>query len=127
MPDMDMIWIVVVMILCLLAGGLLAVQHFMRYHTVRIYNWDGQRYRFLGRECVYVRNDNCVINMRERIGDLSYTTRYRLLASREFVKRHRFAGLLLRAGVSEAWLPIEERMVQDIYYRNSGLWKGKSV
>lgn len=118
MPGVDMIWMQVVVILCLLAGGLLAVQHFMRYHTVRIYNWDGQRYRFLGRECVHKRNDICVINMRERIGDLSYTTRYRLLASREFVKRHRFTGLLLRAGASEAWMPIEERMVQDIYYRN---------
>lgn len=118
MPDREMIWILVVMILCLLAATLFAVQHFMRYHTVRIYNWDGQRYRFLGRECVYKINDMYVINMRERLGDLSYTTRYRLLASPEFVRRRRFAGLFLRAGASEAWLPIEERMVQDIYYRN---------
>ena len=123
MPDMDMIWMLVVMILCLLAGGLLAVQHFMRWHTVCVYNWDGQRYRFLGRECLHKRNDDYVINMRERIGDLSYTTRYCLSASREFVKRHRFAGLLFRSVASEAWLPIEDRMVQDIYYRNSGRWK----
>lgn len=118
MPDREMVWILVVMILCLLAAALFAIQHFMRYHTVRIYNWDGQRYRFLGREHVYKINDMYVINMRERLGDLSYTTRYRLAASPEFVRRRRFAGLLLRAGASEAWLPIEERMVQDIYYRN---------
>lgn len=118
MPDTD-IWIQVMMGLCLLAGVLFSVQHFMRYHTVRIYNWDGRRYRFLGRECLYKVHDTYVINMRERIGDISYTTRYRLLFSPEFVKRRRYGSLLLRAGINEAWLPIEERMVQDIYYRNN--------
>lgn len=118
MPDLDL-WIQVMMGLLLLAVVLLSVRHFMLYHTVRIYNWDGRCYRFLGRECLYKRNDIYVINMRERIGDISYTTRYRLLFSPEFVKRRRYGSLLLRAGVNEAWLPIEERMVQDIYYRNN--------
>jgi len=112
-----MVWLEVVAALCLLAGVLLAVRHDMRYHTVRIYNWDGRRYRLLGRERLHKINDTYVVNMRERIGDMSYTTRYRLSASPEFVKRRRFAGLLLRAGANEAWLPIEERMIQDIYYR----------
>lgn len=117
MPDGGL-WVQVVMVLVLLAGLLLAVQHFMRYHTVRIYNWDGRRYRFLGRERLYKKGDICVIKMRERIGDLSYTTRYRLLISPELVKRRRYGGLLLQAGTNEAWLPIEERMMQDIYYKN---------
>ena len=109
MPGVEMIWTGVVMMLCLFAGILLAVQHFMRYHTVQIYNWDGRRYRFLGRERLRKIDDTYVIKMRERTADLSYTTRYRLSASR-------FNSLLLRAGASEAWLPIEERMIQDIYY-----------
>lgn len=117
MPGTDMIWMEVVAALCLLVGILTAVKHDMRYHIVRIYNWDGERYRFLGRERLRKIDDIYVINMREHIGDLSYTTRYRLSVSREFVKKHRFAGLLLRAGASEAWLPVEERMIQDIYYR----------
>lgn len=117
MPDGNL-WIQVMMALILFAGVLLAVQHFMRYHTVQIYTWDGRRYRFLGRERLLKRDDIYVINIRERLGDLSYTTRYRVLLSQEFVKRRRYGSLLLRAGASEAWLPIEERMVQDIYYRN---------
>lgn len=117
MPGVEMIWAWVVLMLCLLTGILLAVEHFMRYHTVQIYNWDGRRYRFLGRERLYRENDTYVIKMRERIADLSYTTRYRLSASSAFVSRHRFNSLLLRAGASEVWLPVEERMIQDIYYR----------
>ena len=116
MPGVEMIWTGVVMMLCLFAGILLAVQHFMRYHTVQIYNWDGRRYRFLGRERLRKTDDTYVIKMRERTADLSYTTRYRLSASPGFVRRHRFNSLLLRAGASEAWLPIEELMIQDIYY-----------
>ncbi len=115
MPDMD-IWIQVMLGLILLAGVLLMVRHFMRCHTVQIYNWDGRSYRFLGRECLHKKNDIYVINMKERIGDMSYTTRYRLLASPEFVKRRRYDSLLLRAGANEAWLPIEERMIKDIYF-----------
>lgn len=118
MPDVEVIWIQVMMSLFLLAGILLAGQHFMRYHTVRIYNWDGRRYRFLGREHLRKRNDIYVISMRERIGDMSYSTRYRILASPEFVRRRRYDSLLLQAGASKAWLPVEERMIQDIYYRN---------
>lgn len=115
----DMIWAGVIVSLCLLAGILLAGQHFLRYHTVRIYNWDGGRYRFLGRECLHRKNDFYVINMAERIGDLSYTTRYRLAASPEFVRKHRFESLLLRAGTREVWLPVEERMLRDIYYTHA--------
>lgn len=118
MPAIETIWVQVITMLCLLAGILLCVRHFMRWHMVRIYNWDGKRYRFLGREYLRKINDTYVINMRERLGDMSYTTRYRVSASPAFVKRHRYGSLLLRAGRSEAWLPIEERMLQDIYYRN---------
>lgn len=117
MPDVEMIWAGVIVMLCLQACILFAVQHFMRYHTVRIYNWDGKRYRFIGRERLRKINDIYVINMRERIGDMSYTTRYRIWASAELVKGCRYDSLLLRAGTQEAWLPIEERMMQDIYFR----------
>lgn len=115
MPDVEL-WIQVMMGLTLLVGVLLAVRYFIRCHTVQIYNWDGRRYRFLGRECLRRKDDIYVINMKERIGDLSYTTRYRLLASPEFVQRRRYGSLLLRAGANEAWLPIEEQMIKDIYF-----------
>lgn len=95
---------------------LAAVRYDLTYHTVRIYNWDGTRYRFLGRERLCRRNDIYVVTMRERVGDLSYTTRYLLAASEKFVKKYRYGNLLLRAGKNEAWLPVEERMRADVLY-----------
>lgn len=94
----------------------------LAYHTVRIYNWDGNKYRFLGRERLWRVNDTHVIKMRERMGDRSYTTRYLLSASAKFVKRHRYENLLLRAGAVEVWLPIEERMRAEVLYAHGRGW-----
>lgn len=88
----------------------------LMYHRVRIYNWDGKRYRFLGRERLRKVNDRYVINMRERMGDMSFTTRYLLIASAKFVKKHRYESLQFCAGRNEAWLPVEERMRMEILY-----------
>lgn len=102
--------------LWLLLGILAAAWYYLAYRTVRIYNWDGKRYRFLGRERLRKKNDAYVVNMRERMGDMSFTTRYLLLASPRFVKRHRYTSLLLQAGKAEVWLPVEERMRTDVLY-----------
>lgn len=102
--------------LWLLLGILAAVQYHLAYHTVRIYNWDGKRYRFLGRERLRKKNDVYVVNMRERMGDMSFTTRYLLLPSRKFVKRYRCKSLLFCAGRAESWMPVEERMRAQIRY-----------
>lgn len=83
---------------------------------VKIYNWDGENYRFLGRERLRKLNDMYVVNMRERMGDMSFTTRYLLYASARFVKKHRYENLLFRAGKSEAWLPVEERMQTEVLF-----------
>lgn len=83
---------------------------------VRIYNWDGRKYRFLGRERLRKIDDTCVINMRERLGDRSFTTRYLLYVSEKVVKKHRYENLLFRAGKNEAWLSVEERMQAEVLY-----------
>ena len=83
---------------------------------VKIYNWDGEKYRFHGRERLRKINDTYVVNMRERMGDMSFTTRYLLYASAGFVKKHRYENLLFRAGKSETWLPVEERMQTEALF-----------
>lgn len=83
---------------------------------VKIYNWDGEKYRFLGRERLRKVNDTHVISMRERMGDMSVTTRYLLFAPAKFVRRHRYENLLFRAGRNEAWLPVEERMQAEVLF-----------
>ena len=95
---------------------LAVIRHDLIWHTVRIYNWDGRKYRFLGRERLRKINDTYVINMREAVGDASYTTIYLLLVSMKFVRRHRYENLLLRAGEGEVWLPVEKRMRQEVLY-----------
>lgn len=106
----------VVAALILLLVVLAALWHDLMHDKVRIYNWDGKGYRFLGRERLRKINDRYVVNMRERMGDMSFTTRYLLLASAKFVNRHRYENLLFRAGRNEAWLPVEERMRTEILY-----------
>lgn len=112
--DNGLLWAVAALLLLLviLAGA----QYDLTYHTVRIYNWDGKRYRFLGRVRLRKKNDMYVANMGERMGEASFTTRYLLLPSRKFVKRHRYGSLLFRAGKTERWLPVEERMRADVLY-----------
>ncbi|MDE7429438.1 MAG: hypothetical protein K2N00_09270 [Lachnospiraceae bacterium] len=108
------IWVVAA--LFLLAFLLAVIRHDLIWHTARIYNWDGRKYRFLGRERLRKINDTYVINMREAVGDASYTTIYLLLVSAKFVRRHRYENLLLRAGEGEVWLPVEKRMRQEVLY-----------
>lgn len=77
---------------------------------VKIYNWDGGKYRLLGRVRLRRINDAYVVNMPERFGDRSFTTRYLLYVSEPFAKKHRYENLLLRAGKNAVWLPVEEQM-----------------
>lgn len=85
-------------------------------HTLRIYNWDGRRYRFLGRERMRKRNDTYVVSMHERVGETSRTTLYLLLASDRLVRKSRYENLLFRAGKAEVWLPIEKRMRAEVLF-----------
>ncbi len=112
--DNGLLWAVTALLLLL--AVLAVVRHDLTYHTVRIYNWDGKRYRFLGRERLRKRNDTYVVNMRERKGDASYTTIYLLLASAKFVRKHRYENLLLHAGKTEVWMPVEGRMRVEVLY-----------
>ncbi len=123
MADGCLLWIAAALIMLLVV--LMAARRHLAHHTVRIYNWDGKKYRFLGRERLWKVNDTYVIKMRERMGDWSYTTRYLLFASAKFVKRHRYENLLLRAGAVEVWLPIEERMRAEVLYAHGQGWKSR--
>lgn len=114
MADGCLLWIAAALFLLLVV--LAALRHDLMHHKVRIYNWDGKRYRFLGRLRLRKTNDRYVINMRERMGEMSYTTRYLLLASDRFVKKHRYESLLFCAGRNEAWLPVEERMRAEVLF-----------
>lgn len=113
--------------LLVLAGLLFCGLYEIRYRMVRVYNWDGSRYRLLGylrlkkAGSVHLdfmeRNDTYVIKMTERMWDISYTTRYLLLPSKQLARQKKTAGLLLQAGSETVWMAMESRLRCDIYYR----------
>lgn len=116
MTDMRM-WLTAMALLGLLAAGLWLADRIRRLCFIRVYNWNGKHYCYLGRSLVHRENDTCVIKMREKLADLSYTTDYRFLADAAFVKKNRYRHLYVCAGTTRVWMPIEERMEQNIYYR----------
>ena len=112
-----MVWMQAVGGLVVLMSILLAILYFMRYHTLKLYNWNGQKYCFLGHVLIRKGNDMYVVKIREHLWDISYTTRYLLVPSRQFVQAKRNRLLLCKAGRETAWLTVEAKMRQDIYYR----------
>ena len=111
------VWLLGIALLGVLAMGLWLLERIRRLCFLRVYNWDGNRYCYLGRSRIYKRNDTYVIRMRERLADLSYTTDYRFLADKAFVRKNRYRNLYVYAGATKVWMPIEERMEQNLYYR----------
>lgn len=101
----------------ILAVMLLAGLYGLRYHTVRIYNWNGKRYCYLGRACLYRGKDGCRVRIGERIADLSYTTLYQICPSKSFVRKNRYSDLTLCAGEERCVVHVDRCMRQSIYYR----------
>lgn len=83
---------------------------------VKIYNWDGRKYRLLGRVRLCRKNNAHVVKLPIRFGDRSFTTRYLIYASEWFVKKHRYENLLFCAGENQVWLPVEERMRAEVLF-----------
>ena len=104
-----------VLLAILLAAGLYGIGNY----TVRIYNWNGRRYCYLGRAGLQRNKDGYCVQMRERLADLSYTTLYQICPSKQFVRRHRYQNLMFLAGDEKCMLHVEECMRQSIYYRRS--------
>lgn len=114
------------MVVCCLGSlsiVVLLALHFLLFEMVRIYNWNGQRYELVGRVRLRKRNDTYVINITERIAELSRTTRYCLVPARQFVRQRRYQKLVVRAGAAELFLPVEERMRCCIYDRAERIWQ----
>ena len=104
-------------ILGILAGILLLALHQLLFCRLRIYNWDGKRYRFVGRAGIRRVRGAFEVMMPERTADLSWTTDYRLVPGRSFVRQNRYRDMMVCAGKMTVWVPVEESMQAEIYYR----------
>lgn len=106
-----------IVILTVVSVLLAAVLCTIRYGTVRIYNWDGKRYRYLGRAGLWRSGGGYVVRLRERMADLSYTTLYQICPSKYFVRRNRYREMVLWAGKARCLLYVDGCMRQSVYYR----------
>ena len=106
-------------IICLtaLTVGCVFALYAVRFRTVRIYNWNGSRYCYLGRVGVRRSGGGFQVRIGERMADLSYTTLYQLCPSKNFIRRNRYADMMLCAGREKCLLHVDECMQQSIYYR----------
>lgn len=107
-------------------GGLVCLAIFMtvclygiQKHTVRVYNWNGKRYCYLGRTGLRRERDGYRVCIGERIADLSYTTLYQICPSKGFVRRNRYRNMTLCAGDAQCMLYVDSCMRQSIYYRRA--------
>ena len=103
--------------LAVLSVLLIFTLYIVRYHTVRIYNWNGVRYCYLGRAGLRRNGGGYQVCIGERMADLSYTTLYQVCPSRDFVRRNRYADMMLCAGRVKSLLHVDECMRQSIYYK----------
>ncbi len=102
-------------LMALLTAGLYVV----RNHTVRIYNWNGKRYCYLGRARLCRNSDGYCVRIGERLADLSYTTLYQICPSGRFVRRNRYGNMMLCAGEERCMLHVDRCMRQSVYYREN--------
>ena len=96
---------------------LLAVLYGVRCRTVRIYNWNGKRYCYLGRVGLHKNGGGYLVRIGERMADLSYTTLYQICPSKGFVRRNRYKDMVLCAGKARCLLHVDRCMREPVYYR----------
>lgn len=96
---------------------LLIVLYGIRCSSVRIYNWNGKQYCYLGRVRLHRNGGGYVVRMGERMADLSYTTLYQVCPSKGFVRRNRYKDMVLLAGKAQCLLHVDGCMRQSVYYR----------
>lgn len=106
-----------VIALLVLLTLLMITLYIVRCHTVRIYNWNGRKYCYLGRAVLRSVGGGYQVRIGERMADLSDTTLYQICPSKGFIRRNRYKELLLCAGKAQCTLPVEEQMRQSIYYK----------
>ena len=95
---------------------LLAALYGIQCRTVRIYNWNGKRYCYLGREGLHKNGGGYLVRIGERMADLSYTTLYQVCPSKSFVRRNKYKDMALCAGKAQCLLHVDRCMRESIYY-----------
>ncbi|MBO5208865.1 MAG: hypothetical protein J6B68_05910 [Lachnospiraceae bacterium] len=104
----SMITVLFLMIMILLA----VMIHTAFYRMARIYNWNGKRYCYLGYVPIQKDGKNFAIHIREKMVDLSHTTRYEIGLSKNFYKKNRYKDMFVYADGARNYLIIDEEALK---------------
>ena len=107
----------VITCLILLSAFLVVMLYGIKFRTVRIYNWNGTGFGYLGRAGIRHNGGGYQVRLKERMADQSYTTLYQICPSKRFVRKNKYADIMLCAGNARCLLHVDECMRQSIYYR----------
>ena len=82
------------------------------FRMARIYNWNGNRYCYLG--YVPIKKEGSVFSVRigERMVELSRTTVYRICPGRAFYRKNRYRDLYVYADGSRNYLVVENETMK---------------
>ncbi len=86
--------------------------YMLRYRRARIYNWDGERYHYLGLAPISREAGGYAVYIGEKMVDISYTTRYRICPDNAFCRHNRLRELYVYAEGSRRYLVIGEDALQ---------------
>ena len=77
------------------------------YGMARIYNWNGNRYCYLGFAPIKREGSGFLLRIGERMVDLSRTTVYRICPGRAFCRKNQYRAMYVYADGSRNYLVVE--------------------
>ncbi len=82
------------------------------YGMARIYNWNGNRYCYLGYVPIKREDSGFSVRIGERMVELSRTTVYRICPGRAFCRKNRYRYLYVYADGSRNYLVVENEAMK---------------
>lgn len=115
----------VVQAMCLVLVAVLAQLWVLRNRTVRVYNWNGHRFCYLGSVVagkkaqilgILTSKDTVfVIKLNRRTVESAHTTLFRFCPGKNMLAKHKYEQMLVETSKEKRMIPIEEGMQQFIY------------
>lgn len=103
----DIFKIIISVLLLLLILLVAVAMYTLCYGMVRIYNWNGSRYCYLGYAPIKREGSGFSVRIGERMVDLSRTTVYRIRPAQAFCRKNQYRDLYVYADGSRNYLVVE--------------------
>ena len=103
----DTIKIMISILLLILILLVAVMLYTLCFGMARIYNWNGNRYCYLGYVPIKREGSGFSLRIGERMVDLSHTTVYRICPVRAFCRKNQYRALYVYADGSRNYLVVE--------------------